>query len=312
MKNELVVKSNKVIEASYRLSVIEQRVVLCAIAKIPKKFEVSDEEIYTVTVQDLQALGVNQTTAYRDLKEAANRLYERSISLDIDDRLIKMRWVQLVEFADSQGTISIRFSKDILPFISNVKANFTKYMLSEVSRMQGAYTVRIYELLTQYKSVGKRLVSIDELRFMLDLGTRYKTTGNVIAWVIAPSVSEINAQTSLNISAEPIKTGRKITHISFTIKAKSKPKQQARDPKTVDWVNGVSDDEIRGMSSSQAMLFADQLYKNPEIVGNWEGSYIDAKNKLIQLLQQPYYVRKYMHHLLQCNPPFDPKTVGFK
>ena len=89
MQNELVVKSNQVIEASYRLSVVEQRVVLSAIAKIPKMSEVSDDEIYTVSVQDLQALGVHEKTAYRDLKEAVNRLYERSISLDIDDKLIK-------------------------------------------------------------------------------------------------------------------------------------------------------------------------------------------------------------------------------
>jgi plasmid replication initiation protein len=64
-----------------------------------------------------------------------------------------------------------------MPFISNVKANFTQYMLSEVSKMQGAYSVRIYELLTQYKSVGNAHSFIDDLRFMLDLGTRYKTTG---------------------------------------------------------------------------------------------------------------------------------------
>jgi plasmid replication initiation protein len=36
-------------------------------------------------------------------------------------------------------------------------------MLSEVSKMQGAYSVRIYELLTQYKSVGERSISIDDL-----------------------------------------------------------------------------------------------------------------------------------------------------
>ena len=53
-------KSNQVIEASYRLSVVEQRVVLSAIAKIPKMSEVSDDEIYTVSVQDLQALGVHE------------------------------------------------------------------------------------------------------------------------------------------------------------------------------------------------------------------------------------------------------------
>ena len=108
MQNELVVKSNQVIEASYRLSVVEQRVVLSAIAKIPKMCEVSDDEIYTVSIQDLQALGVHENSL-QGLKEAVNRLYERSISLVIDDKLIKMRWVQRIEFTENQSIVALRF-----------------------------------------------------------------------------------------------------------------------------------------------------------------------------------------------------------
>ena len=252
MQNELVVKSNQVIEASYRLSVVEQRVVLSAIAKIPKMCEVSDDEIYTVSIQDLQALGVHEKTAYRDLKEAVNRLYERSISLVIDDKLIKMRWVQCIEFTENQSIAALRFSKDILPFISNVKANFTQYMLSEVAKMQGAYSVRIYELLTQYKSVGERSIAIDDLRIMLDLGSRYKTTGNLIAWVVDPSIEEINEQTDLKVTAEPQKTGRKFTHIKFTIKEKPKPKvieNKGRDKNTIDMFRKLTDAQIQKYSS---------------------------------------------------------------
>ena len=188
MKNELVVKSNQVIEASYRLSVIEQRVVLSAIAKIPKMFEVSDDEVYEVSVQDLQKLGVHEKTSYRDLKEAISRLYDRSISINIDNRLTKMRWVQRIDIIDNQSKIALRFSKDILPFISNVKTNFTQYMLSDVSKMQGAYSIRVYELLMQYKAVGERFLSIESLRFMLDLGDIYKQFNDLLKRVIEPAI----------------------------------------------------------------------------------------------------------------------------
>jgi len=288
MQNELVVKSNQVIEASYRLSVVEQRVVLSAIAKIPKMSEVSDDEIYTVSVQDLQALGVHEKTAYRDLKEAVNRLYERSISLDLDDKLIKMRWVQRIEFTDNQGIIALRFSKDILPFISNVKANFTQYMLSEVSKMQGAYSVRIYELLTQYKSVGERSIAIDDLRIMLDLGSRYKTTGNLIAWVIDPSIEEINEQTDLKITAEPQKTGRKFTHIKFTIKQKQKPKkiESKRDPNSPDFFIKLSD--------PQRHLFANKMSEMPEMSSYSQGteSFQQFAIRIADMLLQPEKFRK--------------------
>lgn len=299
MQNELVVKSNQVIEASYRLSVVEQRVILSAIAKIPKMCEVSDDEIYTVSVQDLQALGIHEKTAYRDLKEAVNRLYERSISLDIDDKLIKIRWVQRIEFTDNQGIIALRFSKDILPFISNVKANFTQYMLSEVAKMQGAYSVRIYELLTQYKSIGERSIAIDDLRIMLDLGSRYKTTGNLIAWVIEPSIEEINEQSDLKVTAIPQKTGRKFTHIKFIIKQKQESKTIAhkRDLDTADLFTKMTD--------AQRYLFASKMSELPEMSKYSQGteSYHQFAKRIADMLLDPKKFKEFLPIL---------KKLGFR
>lgn len=299
MKNELVVKSNQVIEASYRLSVVEQRVILSAIAKIPKMCEVSDDEIYTVNVQDLHALGIHEKTAYRDLKEAVNRLYDRSISLDLGDKLVKMRWIQRIEFTNNQGAIALRFSKDILPFISNLKANFTQYLLSEVSKMQGVYSVRIYELLIQYKEIGGRLMSIDDLRGMLDLGTRYKTTGNLIAWVINPAIEEINNLTDLKVTAKPTKTGRRFTHISFTIKQKPQSKvikNKERDPDTFDIFHKMTDAQIN--------MFGNKLAQLPELaylaVGN--ESYDVLASRIKDMLRDPDKQTQFIPYL---------KNLGF-
>ena len=295
MKNELVVKSNQVIEASYRLSVVEQRVVLSAIAKIPKMCEVSDDEIYTVSVQDLQALGVHEKTAYRDLKEAVNRLYERSISLDIDDKLIKMRWVQRIEFTENQSIVALRFSKDILPFISNVKANFTQYMLSEVSKMQGAYSVRVYELLVQYKTTGDRSISIEDFRFMLDLGTRYKQFNDLLKRVIEPSINEINEQSDLKVTATPQKTGRKFTHIKFTIKQKQKLKtlDPKRDPNTPDFFIKMTD--------AQRYLFANKISEMPEMSKYSQGteSYQQFAFRIAEMLLQPEKFREFYPLLIK-------------
>lgn len=286
MKNKLVVKSNQVIEASYRLSIIEQRVVLSAIAKIPKQVEVSDNEIYTVSVQDLKSLGIHEKTAYRDLKDAVSRLYERSISLD-DGKLTKIRWVQRVDFSDSKSEIAIRFSKDILPFISNVKANFTQYLLSEVARMQSAYSIRLYEMLNQYKAKGERSITIDDLRAMLDIGQRYKTTGNLMAWVVEPAIKEINELTELNITVSAKKTGRKYSHLEFIIKQKPKPKVKAdevsRDEATGDLFNhGLTDAQLNKIAwTKQFELDYNHLISQTDAVNQDKKAWV---NKMIELM----------------------------
>ena len=221
-KKELIVKSNQVIEASYQLSSTEQRIVLAAISKISRYEEITDDEIYRVTVDDLKNLGVHEKTAYRDLKDGVNRLYDRSINLAIDDESIKMRWVQSIRFLESKSVVGLRFSKEILPFISNLSREFTKYSLSDIAGMSSAYAIRIYELLSQYRSIGKREISVESLRKMLELGKRYPLFADLKRWVIDTAVDQINEHSPLNVSYEQIKTGRKVTHIQFTFKEKSK------------------------------------------------------------------------------------------
>ena len=145
MDNNQIVKSNQVVEASYQLSAVEQRIVLAAISCIPKNQEVSDDELYAVGVEQLKELGIHEKTAYRDLKEGVNRLYERSINLILDGKSIKIRWVQEIQFIDGQSTAGIRFSKPILPFISNLSREFTKYALSDIAGLSSSYAIRIYE-----------------------------------------------------------------------------------------------------------------------------------------------------------------------
>ena len=296
MKNELVVKSNQVIEASYRLSVVEQRVVLLAIAKIPKMCEVSDDEIYTVSVQDLQALGVHEKTAYRDLKEAVNRLYERSISLDIDDKQIKMRWVQEIQFLDSQSIIGIRFSKPILPFISNLSREFTKYALSDIAGINSAYAIRIYELLVQYRQIGKREISVDSLRTMLELGKKYPLFADFKKRVIDTAVDQINEYSPLKVTYEQKKTGRKVTHILFSFKEKTKSISHQGTNTAKDFYK---------LTDAQINMFGNQLSRLPELsylaVGN--ESYEALASKIKEMLRDPTQQKQFIPHL---------KNLGFK
>ena len=210
-----VVKSNQVIEASYHLSTVEQRLVLAAISRIPKNQPVTDDEVYLVTTDEMRALGVHEKTVYRDLKEAVSRLYERSININIEGVSIKMRWVQEVRFMDSQGIIGIRFSKPILPFISNLSREFTKYALSDIAGMSSAYAIRVYELISQYRDIGKREVAVADLRHMLELGTRYPLFADFKRWAVETAVDQINAHSPLHVTYELRKTGRKYTHIIF-------------------------------------------------------------------------------------------------
>nr|WP_151750223.1 MULTISPECIES: replication initiation protein RepM [Acinetobacter] len=292
MNKNHVVKSNQVIEASYQLSAVEQRIVLAAISRIPKNQPITDDELYPVSVDELKQLGVHEKTAYRDLKEGINRLYERSINLSIDDKSIKMRWVQEIQFLDSQSVIGIRFSKPILPFISNLSREFTKYALSDIAGINSGYGIRIYELLVQYRQIGKREISVESLRTMLELGKKYPLFADFKKRVIETAIDQINEYSPLKVTYEQKKTGRKVTHIIFSFKEKSKS------------ITHTSKDFYQ-LSDAQINLFGNQLSRLHELshLASEGESYEILAAKIKDMLRNPHQQQQFLPHL---------KNLGFK
>ncbi len=220
---QLVVKSNHIIEASYRLSVAEQRVILSAISQVRRDKPVTDEVLYSVTAAELaQLCGTDPKTAYRDLQNAAERLQTRRVSLLLEPDGVTIRskrrrvtcWVQTVDYIDQEGRIEMRFGKDILPYLTGLQREFTRYALSDVAKMTSAYGIRLYELLVQWPE-GHREVALDDLRRWLQLEERYPSIKDLKRRVLDPAVEQINEHSPLMLSWGQRKTGRRVTHLVF-------------------------------------------------------------------------------------------------
>ncbi len=232
-----IVKSNQIIEASYRLSVAEQRVILSAISQVRRDKPVTDEVLYSVTAADLaQLCGTDPKTAYRDLQNAAERLQTRRVSLILEPDGVTIRskrrrvtcWVQTIDYVDQEGRIEMRFGKDILPYLTGLQREFTRYALSDVAKMTSAYGIRLYELLVQWKG-GHHVVALDDLRRWLQLEDRYPSIKDFKRWVLDPAVEQINEHSPLMVSWGQRKTGRKITHLVFDY-APKKTKAASKTP----------------------------------------------------------------------------------
>ena len=232
LKNNLIVKSNQVIEASYTLTTIEQRLILSAIAQVPKGEEISDDVLYPLTTKNLVKLGGDEKASHKEFKDAVNRLYERSIVLRDGDESDSFRWIQEKVFNGSKVAF-IRFSKPILPFLSNLKAEFTKYLESDIVGMSSPYSIRFYELIMQYRSIGKREISLEDLRWMFQLQNKYPVWADLKKRVIEQATKEINEHSPYNLTIEPKRTGRKITSIVLKFQDKKslkKPKESTNNP----------------------------------------------------------------------------------
>ncbi|AJE23482.1 RepB family plasmid replication initiator protein [Azotobacter chroococcum] len=251
-KDLQVVKSNHIISASYRLSVIEQRIILCCIAQVCRDETITDEVLYSVRASDLAELcGTDMRRAYRDLAEAAERLYERRITILFEPdgkpraaRKRLTRWVQDVDYIEGEGRIELRFGKTILPFLTGLTEHFTRYQLSAVARMTSAHAIRLFELLAQYGSVGEREISLEQLQEWLQLEGNYSMFADLKRRVIEPAVAQVNEHSPLAVKWEQRKTGRKVTHLVFTFGPKKTTKAAAKGANTALTPAGMTDTEM--------------------------------------------------------------------
>ncbi|MNZ44690.1 Replication initiation protein [compost metagenome] len=236
-KSDLVVKSNRLIEASYRLTLVEQRIVLAAIVEAREsQTGLRDSHVSLEARRFCALFGMHQDNVYNQLKEALETLYKRSITVrDVHpetgkERVTSMRWISSHSYIDGAGTVQLRFAPEVVPYVTRLEKEFTSYRLARIGSMSSPNAIRLYELLLQYVSIGSREIEVEAFKTLLGLEGKYAKFSMLQKFVIDPSVEQINEVSDIQVDWKPRKTGRKFSHLSFTMRFKQPPKIAEPEP----------------------------------------------------------------------------------
>ncbi|WP_404361600.1 RepB family plasmid replication initiator protein [Methylotuvimicrobium sp. KM1] len=221
----VVVKDNKIIEASYTLSLSEQRVLLACISQIDSKSTLQpDNKFHVMASEIVDLMGLDSSNAYRDMKMAVERLYNRTIKIDGEDG--EMRWIYRKEYVKNEGKITLYFSPEIIPYLSQLSDKFTAYKLKYVTQFKSSYSIRLYEILVQWASAGEREVKVDWLRKIFQVEDKYKAIKDFKKYIVEPSLADINEHSNIWVEYGQRKSGRTVTHFQFKFGLKSQPKSR--------------------------------------------------------------------------------------
>lgn len=214
----LVVKSNELIRKSrFSLSLTEQRIVLYLISKI--KPNDTDLLEYEFNIKDFcEVCGIDYFTNLSQLKEIIKALRDKSTWITLPNGAETLvSWIEKPYLFRDSGSIKVRLDRDLMPYLLQLKDNFTQYELIAILALKSKFSLRLYELFKSYESIGKYEVSLEELRKLMMLENEYPLIADFRRYVIDKSVEEIERFTDLQISYEKIKQGRSITGFIFTI-----------------------------------------------------------------------------------------------
>lgn len=227
----LVVKDNALINASYNLDLVEQRLILLAIVEARQSGKgINANDPLTVHAESyVNQFGVHRNTAYQALKDACEDLFARQFSyqdLSPKGNVInaRSRWVSEVRYIDNEAIVQLIFSPAIIPLITQLEKQFTSYELEQISDLSSAYAVRLYEILIAWRGTGKTpIIEIQEFRHKMGvLEGEYIRSDNFKKWVIEQSIKQINEHTDITVKYEQHKQGRSIAGFSFAFKQKKK------------------------------------------------------------------------------------------
>ena len=325
---------NSIVKASYNLSVNEQRLLLSALAQIPKNEPIDPKQAYYITREDFIRLGANADQATRDIRNATKDLMKKTLLIDTNAGILEFHWLSEVLRFDKNADARLRlkypnpedyknyinglrkynlleslpigrhsddivarvvFDSRILPLLSELKDNFTQFVIDDVAGFGSIYSFRFYQMMMQFKSTGYCKISLDDLRYVLALFEKYEATKDLRKWVIDTAVKEINEKTPYKVSYELIKSGRKFTHLELKFKLKAEPKKATslRDQNTPDLFYKMSDSQIN--------MFGNQLAKLSELshlaIGN--ESYEALASRIKDMLKDTEKQKQFLPHLIK-------------
>ena len=175
-----------------------------------------------------EAIELMQKQAFFQIKEVKDKGYEMTSIVPIPT----------VKWNSYNDDVMIQFNQFIMPYLIDLKAEFTQYKISELKELNSKYSIILYRWLSmnynQYEHYsykgGRReeqveayrnpLITVKELREITDTVSLYQTFKDFDSYVLKNSLKEINAYTSFNVTYDKVKKGRSIDSIVFQIEKK--------------------------------------------------------------------------------------------
>ncbi len=210
-KNELVIKSNNLINMQTNLSLIQLKIFTKIIINTVNN---PNAEYYRFSVQELLKDFNISSPHYTALRKATEGMF-KAVVLKDKDREQQLALFTEVDYRD--GVVDMYLHPKIKPYILDIKERYTKYFFKNITGLNSIYSMRIYELLKQYEFRKNKSFDIDEFRFILNIWDKYSKYTDFKKRVILSSQKELKEKTDISFSFEEIRERRRVVRLEFKI-----------------------------------------------------------------------------------------------
>lgn len=238
-----VVEHNSLITSIAKMDKTPLKMFELAVSYINTEEPPKDHTIYLSKKELFTFFKVSDNNKHSRFKEAVEKMQKQAFFKIKEKKEHGFEFenivpIPYVKWTDYNDEVTIRFSPEIMPYLINLKKNFTQHALSDLAELNSKYSIILYRWLSmqynqyeyysakggrreeQVESYRKPTISIKELRTMTDTVKAYKAFRDLDKRVLKEPLEEINEHTSFNVTYDKIKKGRSIDSIVFHIEKK--------------------------------------------------------------------------------------------
>jgi plasmid replication initiation protein len=296
-----VVEHNSLITSIAKMDKTPLKMFELAVSLIDTDNPPQDQTVYLSKQEMFAFFKVNDNDKNSRFKQAIEKMQKQAFfqikkEQDKGFKFVSIVPIPYVEWTDYSDEVKIEFHREIMPYLINLKTNFTQHALSDIAELNSKYAIILYRWLSmnynqydhysvkggrreeQVESYRNPKIGIRELREMTDTVNEYQRFDRFESYVLKNSLKEINAHTTFNVTHEKVKKGRSIDSIVFHITKKTVADDisyKLDDPAYID-------DKIRQEESEKDLVY--EAMKSPYtklLMEHFLLSYIDLTDTAI-------------------------------
>ena len=216
----MVVQHNALVNARFLLGPLETRLFWQMVARIGRH----DTQFAMCRVEVSELMGdTNSQNSYKLVRESVEKFATRTLlieQLNSEGRrgrqpdYVVLPLLSSAHYRGGKGTVEARFNDALMPYLLELRDNFTKAQLTELLKLKSQYSQRFYWLLREYAAFGQRTMTLADLKMMFQLGPGYDRWDNFRTRILDRGQEEMK-NTDLPFTYEAIKEGRTVVAVKF-------------------------------------------------------------------------------------------------
>ena len=244
-----VAEHNDLISSVAKMDKTPLKIFELAVSCIDTDNPPEDNTVYLSKRELFSFFDVSDSNKHSRFKEAIERMQKQAFFQIKEEKKKGFKFKSIVpipyiEWNDYNDNVRIEFSQHIMPYLIDLKTNFTQYAISDIMGLNQLYSIILYKWLCmsynqfehyqhkpnrtqkQLEEYKNPKISVKDLRALTDTENIYTRMFHFTEWVLDNPIKEINENTHFNVTYDKIKKGRSIDSIQFHIVKKANWKDE--------------------------------------------------------------------------------------